>query len=141
MSVGWDVKWCPVLRITTVLAHKGPFHWISMEGWLVKATRETLNDWNIADKAKNYIPNTVFVVVAFVGYQVAELWKEHHRLSNFEKICWKASSCLKSNHDPGHHLKSHSRDIVRTTKFWAIGLIFVLYYKNLAGLTDLSLLW
>ena len=35
MSVGWDVKWCPVSRITTPLAHKRPFHWISMKNWLV----------------------------------------------------------------------------------------------------------
>ena len=28
MSVGWDVKWCPVSRITTPLARKRPFHWI-----------------------------------------------------------------------------------------------------------------
>ena len=26
MSVGWDVKWCPVSRITTPLARKRPFH-------------------------------------------------------------------------------------------------------------------
>ena len=33
MSVGWDVKWCPVSRITTTLARKGR---------LVRAARETL---------------------------------------------------------------------------------------------------
>ena len=40
MSVGWDVKWCPVSRITP-LARKRPFHWISMKSKLVRATRET----------------------------------------------------------------------------------------------------
>ncbi|XP_022326531.2 uncharacterized protein LOC111126299 isoform X2 [Crassostrea virginica] len=39
MSVGWDVKWCPVSRITTPLAHKRPFHWISMMSLLVRAAR------------------------------------------------------------------------------------------------------
>ena len=29
MSVGWDVKWCPVSRITTPLARKRQFLWIS----------------------------------------------------------------------------------------------------------------
>ena len=33
MSVGWDVKWCPVSRITTTLARKSR---------LVRAARETL---------------------------------------------------------------------------------------------------
>ena len=42
MSVGWDVKWCPVSRITTPLARKRPFHWISMKSRFVRAARETL---------------------------------------------------------------------------------------------------
>ena len=29
MSVGWDVKWCPVSRIKSPLARKKQFHWIS----------------------------------------------------------------------------------------------------------------
>ena len=41
MSVGWDVKWCPVSRITTPLARKRPSHWISMTSKLVKDARET----------------------------------------------------------------------------------------------------
>ena len=41
MSVGWDVKWCSVSRITIPLARKRPFHWISMKSKLVRAARET----------------------------------------------------------------------------------------------------
>ena len=41
MSVGWDVKWCPLSRITTPLARKRPIHWISMKSRLVRAARET----------------------------------------------------------------------------------------------------
>ena len=41
MSVGWDVKWCPVSRIITPLARKRPFRWISMKSRLVRAVRET----------------------------------------------------------------------------------------------------
>ena len=41
MSVGWDVKWCPVSRITTSLVRKRPFHWISMKSRLVRAAMET----------------------------------------------------------------------------------------------------
>ena len=41
MSVGWDVKWCPVSRITTPLARKRSFHWISMKSMLVRAARKT----------------------------------------------------------------------------------------------------
>ena len=33
MSVGWNVKWCPVSRITTPLARGRPFRWISMNSW------------------------------------------------------------------------------------------------------------
>ena len=32
MSVGWDVKWCPVSRITTPLARERPFHWVGSWG-------------------------------------------------------------------------------------------------------------
>ena len=41
MSIGWDVKWRPVSSITTALARKRPFHWISMKIRLVRAARET----------------------------------------------------------------------------------------------------
>ena len=41
MSVRWDVKWCPVSRITRSMARKRPFHWISMKSRLVRAVRET----------------------------------------------------------------------------------------------------
>ena len=41
MSVRWDVKWCPMSRITTPLALKRQFHWISMKSRLVRAARET----------------------------------------------------------------------------------------------------
>ena len=49
MSVGWDVKWCPLSRITTPLARKRPFHWISMESKLVRAAREpsTYQNWSL----------------------------------------------------------------------------------------------
>ena len=46
MSVGWDVKWCPVSRITTPLARLRPFHWISMKSRFVKAAMETSNFTN-----------------------------------------------------------------------------------------------
>ena len=42
MSVGWDVKWCPVSRITTPLARKRPFRWISMKSRLVRAARKKM---------------------------------------------------------------------------------------------------
>ena len=41
MSIGWDVKWWPVSRITTPLARKRSFHWISMKSRLVRAAKET----------------------------------------------------------------------------------------------------
>ena len=41
MSVGWDFKWCPVSRITTPLARKRLFYWISMKSRLMKAARGT----------------------------------------------------------------------------------------------------
>ena len=65
MSVGWDVKWCPVSRITSPLARKRPFHWISMKSRLVRSARESSKfqnwsqftnirrRWNIADVAYN----------------------------------------------------------------------------------------
>ena len=37
MSVGWDVKWCPVSSITTPLARKRQFHWISIKTNYVRA--------------------------------------------------------------------------------------------------------
>ena len=39
MSVGWDVKWCPVSRITIPLTRS--FHWIMMKSRLMRAARET----------------------------------------------------------------------------------------------------
>ena len=41
MFVQWDVKWCPMSRITTPLARKRPFHWILMRSRLMRAARET----------------------------------------------------------------------------------------------------
>ena len=41
MSVGRDVKWCPVSRITTPLARKRPFPLILMKSRLVRAASET----------------------------------------------------------------------------------------------------
>ena len=41
MSIGFDVKWYPVSRITTPLARIRPFHLISMKSRLVRAVRET----------------------------------------------------------------------------------------------------
>ena len=41
MSVGWDVKWCPMTRVTNPLALKRPFHWISVKSRLVRDARET----------------------------------------------------------------------------------------------------
>ena len=43
MSVGWDVKWYSVSRITnpSPLARKRLFHRISMKSRLVRAARET----------------------------------------------------------------------------------------------------
>ena len=64
MSVGWNVKWCPVSRIIATLTRIRPFPCISKKSRLVRASRETskfhnlsftqqspLYDWNIADKA------------------------------------------------------------------------------------------
>ena len=45
MSVGWDVKLCPLSR-TTPLARKRPFNQISMKSRLVRATRELKNFTN-----------------------------------------------------------------------------------------------
>ena len=39
MSVGWDVKWCPMSGITTPLARKRPFHWMTSR--LARAARKT----------------------------------------------------------------------------------------------------
>ena len=44
MPVGWDVKRCPVSRITTPLARKRPLHWISKKSRLVRAARETFTN-------------------------------------------------------------------------------------------------
>ena len=44
MPVGWDVKRCPVSRITTPLARKRPLHWISTKSRLVRAARETFTN-------------------------------------------------------------------------------------------------
>ena len=43
MSVGWDVKWCPVSRITTPLARKRPSHWISITSKLVRTPGKLQN--------------------------------------------------------------------------------------------------
>ena len=40
MPVGWDVKWCPMSRITTPLAQRSVY-WILMKSRLVRAARET----------------------------------------------------------------------------------------------------
>ena len=54
MSVGWDVKWCPLSRITTPLARKRPFHWISMKSKLVRAARETsiYQNWSLLTNSR-----------------------------------------------------------------------------------------
>ena len=41
MSIGWDIKWCPVSRKANPLARKRPFHWISTKSRLVRAAMET----------------------------------------------------------------------------------------------------
>ena len=41
MSVGWDVKWCPLSKITNPFACLRPFHLILMKCRLVRAARET----------------------------------------------------------------------------------------------------
>ena len=41
MSVGWEVQWYCVSRITNPLARKRPLHWISMNSRPVRAARET----------------------------------------------------------------------------------------------------
>ena len=43
MSIAWDVKWCPVVRITIPLARQRPFLWISWKSRLVRAARKTSN--------------------------------------------------------------------------------------------------
>ena len=48
-SVGWDVKWCHMSRITIPLARKRPFHWISKKSGLVRAARESskFQNWSL----------------------------------------------------------------------------------------------
>ena len=56
MSVWWDVKWCPISRITTPLARKRLFNWISMKSRLVRAVRETSNfqNWSLLTNSRRY---------------------------------------------------------------------------------------
>ena len=42
MSVGWDVQWFSVSRITTQLARKRLFRWISIKSRLMRAAKETI---------------------------------------------------------------------------------------------------
>ena len=54
----WDVKYCPMSRITTPLARKRPFHWISMKSRLVRAARETskFQNWShITNSRRRYM--------------------------------------------------------------------------------------
>ena len=48
MSVGWDVKWCPVPKITMPLARKRSFLWISSKNRLVRSARKTLTFHNLS---------------------------------------------------------------------------------------------
>ena len=53
----WDVKWCPVSNITTPLARKRPFHWIT-KSLLVRAARETSkfqNSSHLTNSRRRYI--------------------------------------------------------------------------------------
>ena len=45
MSVGWDVKWCPVSMITTpmITYRKGLFSWLSKKSRLMRTARELQN--------------------------------------------------------------------------------------------------
>ena len=57
-SVGWDVKWCPVSRITTPFARRRPFHWISIKSRLMRAAKETskFQNWSlITNSRRRYI--------------------------------------------------------------------------------------
>ena len=55
VSVGWDVKWCPVSRITTPLARKRPFHWISMKSRLVREISKFHNWLLLTFSRRRYI--------------------------------------------------------------------------------------
>ena len=57
-------KLCPVSRITTSLAYKIPFHWISMYSRLVRAARETtkLKKWSlIPNSGCHYIAEILLI--------------------------------------------------------------------------------
>ena len=41
MQVKWDVKWCPVSKMTTPYARKEPFHLISKKSRLMRDARES----------------------------------------------------------------------------------------------------
>ena len=56
LSVGWDVKWCPVWRITTLLARQKRFHWISKKSRLESAARETSSKYWSTCSFFNSIP-------------------------------------------------------------------------------------
>ena len=53
MSVGWNVKWCPVSRITTLLARKRPFHWI----------RWRVGSWGPPGKLQNFKTDDFSLIV------------------------------------------------------------------------------
>ena len=61
MAVRWDVKWFPVSMITTLLARRRPFHWISTKRMLVMAAKETA-------KFQNWSHLTIVAAVTWLKY-------------------------------------------------------------------------
>ena len=79
MSVRWDVKWCTVSRKTNTLAHKRPFHWISMKIKLERVLRENskFQNWSLLTNScrrynvvKHYTNNrAIHLIMLFWNYE------------------------------------------------------------------------
>ena len=80
MSVGWDVEWCPLSRITTLLARKRPFHWISMRSRLVRAARDSSKflNWSLLKEEKTHFQTQgCFLLRLIEIYSVVLKWKKN----------------------------------------------------------------
>ena len=77
MSHRMGVQWCPVSRITTLLARKRPFHWISMKSRLVRDTSKFLN-WSLLKEEKTHFHTQGCVLLRLIEiYSVVLKWKKN----------------------------------------------------------------
>ena len=115
MSVGWDVEWCPLSRITTLLARKRLLHWVSKKSRLVRAARETSEflNWSLLTYSRPVI------WLKYCRYGV-----KHYPINQliictwFFPLVWKSEDCLNLFVSDRYLTKSRLQTI--SDNFWQL---------------------